>query len=80
MDTTTLAAPPSAVARLDLYGPIAGDLEEVERLLLRSLKNRRPRVSGSAPTCRISIEMSTWPWSAPWPRPAWPRRVWPFFG
>jgi octaprenyl-diphosphate synthase len=35
---------PSAPTMLDLYGPIAGDLEEVERILSRSLKNPRPRV------------------------------------
>jgi octaprenyl-diphosphate synthase len=39
----TLAAP--AIAPLDFLAPIAGDLEEVERILTRSLHNRHPRVA-----------------------------------
>jgi octaprenyl-diphosphate synthase len=36
---------PSTAPALDLYGPIAADLEEVERILARSLKNRHARVA-----------------------------------
>ena len=45
MDTTTLTMPQSVLPPLDLYGPIAPDLEEVERILNRSLRNRHPRVA-----------------------------------
>jgi octaprenyl-diphosphate synthase len=45
MTTSTVPCPPAA-SPLDLYGPIAADLEEVERLLARSLRNRRPLVAG----------------------------------
>lgn len=45
METITLNAPPP-VAPLDLCGPITADLEEVERLLGRSLRNRRAKVAG----------------------------------
>jgi octaprenyl-diphosphate synthase len=45
MDTTTLPVPQAAIAPLDLSGPIAADLEEVERLLLHSLRNRHKRVA-----------------------------------
>jgi octaprenyl-diphosphate synthase len=45
MNLTTLSAPAQAAAPLDLAGPIAADLEEVERLLARSLRNPRPRVA-----------------------------------
>ena len=45
MTTTTLAMPTPAVAPLDLVSPIASDLEEVERILARTLKNKRPRVA-----------------------------------
>jgi octaprenyl-diphosphate synthase len=44
MDTTTLAAAPRPAAP-DLTGPVAADLEEVERILARSLKNQHPRVA-----------------------------------
>ena len=44
MDTSTLTAPPRAAAPLDLAGPIAADLEEVERVLARVLRNRHARV------------------------------------
>jgi octaprenyl-diphosphate synthase len=40
MNPSTLTVPPPAIAPPDLYGPIAADLEEVERILARSLKNR----------------------------------------
>jgi octaprenyl-diphosphate synthase len=44
--TAALQAPPPAVAApLDLYAPVAGDLEEVERILARSLHNSRARVA-----------------------------------
>jgi octaprenyl-diphosphate synthase len=45
MDTSTLAAARAAVPPLDLVGPIALDLEEVERILARSLRNRHERVA-----------------------------------
>ncbi len=51
MDSSTLtAAPPRSAATtplagLDLVGPIAADLEEVERVLARSLRNRHARIS-----------------------------------
>jgi octaprenyl-diphosphate synthase len=45
MNTTTLAVAPPAVAPVDVYGPVAADLEEVERLLSRSLRNKHPRVA-----------------------------------
>lgn len=45
MNTTTIPLAPPAVAPLDVYGPIAADLEEVERLLARSLRNKHPRVA-----------------------------------
>jgi octaprenyl-diphosphate synthase len=45
MDQFTLAIPQSVAPAPDLYGPVAADLEEVERILARSLKNRYPRVA-----------------------------------
>lgn len=45
MNTTTIPLAPPAVVPLDVYGPIAADLEEVERLLARSLRNKHPRVA-----------------------------------
>src|SRR5271168_5382742 len=45
MYTTTLTMPQSVLPPLDLHGPIAPDLEEVERILARSLRNRHPRVA-----------------------------------
>jgi octaprenyl-diphosphate synthase len=45
MHATTRAKEPSAVPALDLYGPIAPDLHEVERILALSLRNRHPRVA-----------------------------------
>jgi octaprenyl-diphosphate synthase len=46
MDTRTLTVPQPAPPPLDLSGPIAADLEEVERILARSLRNRHARVAG----------------------------------
>ena len=45
MNLTTLCVETPAHAPLDLAGPIAADLEEVERLLARSLRNRHSRVA-----------------------------------
>ncbi len=45
MNPSTLTVPPVAPPALDLCGPIAADLEEVERILSRSLKNRHGRVA-----------------------------------
>jgi octaprenyl-diphosphate synthase len=45
MNTTTIALAPPAVTPQEGYGPIAADLEEVERLLVRSLRNKHPRVA-----------------------------------
>jgi octaprenyl-diphosphate synthase len=45
MDATTLSGPRVTVANPDLFGPIAADLEEVERILARELKSRRPGVA-----------------------------------
>jgi octaprenyl-diphosphate synthase len=45
MDTQALTAPPLAAAPFDLAGPIAADLEEVERVLARYLRNRYARVA-----------------------------------
>jgi octaprenyl-diphosphate synthase len=45
MEQSTLTAPPAVVPALDLFAPVAADLEEVERILARSLKNRYPRVA-----------------------------------
>src|SRR5262249_15903333 len=42
---STMTIPQAPAAPVDLYGPISGDLEEVERLLTRSLRNPRPRVA-----------------------------------
>jgi octaprenyl-diphosphate synthase len=42
---STMTMPQAAAAPVDLYGPIGADLEEVERLLARSLRNPRPRVA-----------------------------------
>jgi octaprenyl-diphosphate synthase len=44
MDATTLLMPPAAPAVSDLFAPIAADLEEMERILARELKGRRPGV------------------------------------
>src|SRR3954468_5398905 len=43
MDTSTLAV--ARAAPPDLAGPVAGDLEEVERILARSLRNRHAAVA-----------------------------------
>jgi octaprenyl-diphosphate synthase len=43
MNSSTLAC--GQAAALDLYGPIAADLDEVERILTRSLHNHRARVA-----------------------------------
>jgi octaprenyl-diphosphate synthase len=45
MNTSTLEVPPVAQALPDLFGPIAADLEEVERILARELRSARPRVA-----------------------------------
>src|SRR5262245_8302483 len=46
MDTTTLPPAARTVAPpFDLAAPIAADLDEVERILARSLRNRYPRVA-----------------------------------
>lgn len=45
MNPLTLAPPPPIAPGLDPYAPIAADLEEVERILSRSLKNKHPRVA-----------------------------------
>jgi octaprenyl-diphosphate synthase len=45
MHPSTLAVPPAAAPPLDLAGPIAADLEEVERILARTLKSRYPQVA-----------------------------------
>ena len=45
MNTSTLTMPTPVVAPLDMVSPIASDLEEVERILARSLRNKRPRVA-----------------------------------
>lgn len=42
---STMTIPQAAPAPVDLYGPIGTDLEEVERLLARSLRNARPKVA-----------------------------------
>jgi octaprenyl-diphosphate synthase len=46
MDASTLTAPQGAAPAPDLFGPVAADLEEVERILARSLKNRHAPVAG----------------------------------
>jgi octaprenyl-diphosphate synthase len=45
MQTSTLAEPHAAAPAPDLYGPIAADLEEVERVLARELRGGRPGVA-----------------------------------
>jgi octaprenyl-diphosphate synthase len=45
MDALTRARPPAAGPRPDLFGPVAADLEEVERILSRQLANGRPGVA-----------------------------------
>src|ERR1700722_16924561 len=45
MDTSTLSVPQATLPALDLSGPIAADLEEVERILGKSLRNRHARVA-----------------------------------
>jgi octaprenyl-diphosphate synthase len=45
MNPVTLAVPPLIAPGLDPYGPIAADLEEVERILARVLKNKHARVA-----------------------------------
>jgi octaprenyl-diphosphate synthase len=42
---TTIPAPQGALAPVGLHGPIGADLEEVERVLARSLRNPHPRVA-----------------------------------
>src|SRR6185437_2646079 len=45
MNPVTPALPPLIAPGLDAYAPIAADLEEVERILARVLKNRHARVA-----------------------------------
>src|SRR6516162_9696216 len=45
MHPSTLTAPTAVVPALDLYTPIADDLEEVERTLARVLRSRYPTVN-----------------------------------
>jgi octaprenyl-diphosphate synthase len=45
MNPVTPTLPPLIAPGLDPYGPIAADLEEVERILARSLKNKHTRVA-----------------------------------
>jgi octaprenyl-diphosphate synthase len=42
---TALAVPSAVAPAVDLYAPIAADLEEVERVLARTLKSRYPQVA-----------------------------------
>jgi octaprenyl-diphosphate synthase len=42
---TAMAVPPAAAPALDFSGPIAADLEEVERVLARTLRSRYPQVT-----------------------------------
>jgi polyprenyl synthetase len=44
MNQSMLAAPQAVAPPLDLYGPVAADLEEVERILSQTLKSRYARV------------------------------------
>src|SRR5262245_5920664 len=54
MNLTTLPVASPPAAPLDLAGPIAADLEEVERLLARSLRNNRHRVAEAVDHVRHS--------------------------
>jgi octaprenyl-diphosphate synthase len=45
MNPVTLALPPLIAPGLDPYAPIAADLDEVEHILARSLKNKHARVA-----------------------------------
>jgi octaprenyl-diphosphate synthase len=45
MNPSALAVPPAVAPNLDPFAPIAADLEEVERILARTLKNPHPRVA-----------------------------------
>lgn len=45
MNSSTLAPVTPPLPPLDLVRPVAGDLEEVERILARSLRNRNPKVA-----------------------------------
>jgi octaprenyl-diphosphate synthase len=45
MNPVTLAVPPLVAPGLDPYGPIAADLDEVERILAGVLKNQHARVA-----------------------------------
>jgi octaprenyl-diphosphate synthase len=42
---TALDVPPVVAPALDFYGPIAADLEDVERVLARTLRSRYPQVT-----------------------------------
>jgi octaprenyl-diphosphate synthase len=44
MNQSMLAVPPTMAPPLDLYGPVAADLEEVERILSQTLKSRYAQV------------------------------------
>ena len=50
MNQSMLAVPQRAPPPLDLYGPIAADLEEVERILSQTLKSRYAQVRPSSIT------------------------------
>lgn len=43
--STTLATPPAVAPALDFYAPVAADLEEVERVLARTLRSRYAQVA-----------------------------------
>jgi len=45
MHASVLDVPPATAPPLDLYAPIAADLEEVERVLARELRSRYPEVT-----------------------------------
>ncbi len=53
MNATLSAPPPAVAAPFDIHAPIAGDLEEVERILARSLRNPRQRVEEVAGHTRL---------------------------
>jgi octaprenyl-diphosphate synthase len=45
MNPTLLATPPTTLPPPDVFAPVAGELEEVERILARTLRSRYPRVA-----------------------------------
>jgi len=52
--TPLSSAAPRAAAPLSFTAPIAGDLEQVERILSESLSSRNPRVARSSITSPLS--------------------------